>query len=119
MHEGMRVRQDTIAGVIGNADLVAFRLGRAPDASELEVIEQLDFVRGADWISDDDRLRVRFDPERRRPGEAARDLVAALVDADVPFAELQIGKSLEDRFLEETRSASQEHGSGLTARRVD
>jgi ABC-type transport system involved in cytochrome c biogenesis ATPase subunit len=90
-----------------NADLVAFRLGRDPEPDEITAIQRLEFVTGADWNPDEDRLRVRFDPELRRPGEAARDLVTALVDAEIPFAELQIGKSLEDRFLEETRSASQ------------
>jgi ABC-2 type transport system ATP-binding protein len=100
---GRLVRQDTIAGVLGGAELIVFRLGRAPTEGDLAVLRALPFVRDVSWSTDDDRLRVDFDASRQAPGPAARDIVSALVDAQVPFVEMQIGKSLEERFLEETR----------------
>jgi ABC-2 type transport system ATP-binding protein len=100
---GKLVRQDTIAGVLGGAELIVFRLGRAPTDADLAVLRALPFVREVSWSTDDDRLRVGFDAARQAPGPAARDIVSALVDAQVPFVEMQIGKSLEERFLEETR----------------
>ena len=48
------------------------------------------------------RLRVDFDPTALPAGRAAQRLVAELVERDVAFVELQVGKRLEDRFLEET-----------------
>jgi ABC-2 type transport system ATP-binding protein len=100
---GRLVRQDTIAGVLGGAELIVFRLGRAPTEGDLALLRALPFVRDVSWSTDDDRLRVGFDATRQAPGPAARDIVSALVDAQVPFVEMQIGKSLEERFLEETR----------------
>jgi ABC-type multidrug transport system ATPase subunit len=102
LHQGMLVRQDTIAGVIGQADLVVFRLGRPPSSEELGCLEALPFVESATWAEGDDRVRVRFDPALQPAGPAARDMVAKLVDAGVPFVEMQVGKSLEERFIEET-----------------
>ena len=103
LNEGTLVRQDTISGVIGGADLVVFRLGREPRPEELSRLESLEFVGGAEWSERDDRLRVRFDPQLQPPGPAARDMVATLVQLGVPFVEMQVGKSLEERFIEETR----------------
>jgi ABC-2 type transport system ATP-binding protein len=100
---GRLVRQDTIAGVLGGAELIVFRLGRAPTEGDLALLRALPFVRDVSWSTDDDRLRVGFDATKQAPGPAARDIVSALVDAQVPFVEMQIGKSLEERFLEETR----------------
>jgi ABC-2 type transport system ATP-binding protein len=100
---GRLVRQDSIAGVIGGAELIVFRLSRAPTDADLALVRALPFVREVRWSTDDDRLRVGFDATRQAPGPAARDIVSALVDAQVPFVEMQIGKSLEERFLEETR----------------
>jgi ABC-2 type transport system ATP-binding protein len=100
---GRLVRQDSIAGVIGGAELIVFRLSRAPTDADLGAVRALPFVREVRWSTDDDRLRVGFDATRQPPGPAARDIVSALVDAQVPFVEMQIGKSLEERFLEETR----------------
>lgn len=102
LHQGTLIRQDTISGVIGQADLVVFRLGRPPTPPELAALEALSFVGRATWSQADDRLRVQFDPERQAPGAAARDMVATLVEAEVPFLEMQVGKSLEERFIEET-----------------
>lgn len=103
LDHGRLIRQDSIAGVLGGADLIVFRLGRAPSEAELSPLRALPFVGEVNWSTADDRLRVGFDPERQPPGPAARDMVAALVAANVPFVEMQVGKSLEERFLEETR----------------
>jgi ABC-2 type transport system ATP-binding protein len=100
---GRLVRQDSIAGVIGGAELIVFRLSRAPTEGDLAAVRALPFVGEVRWSTDDDRLRVGFDATKQAPGPAARDIVSALVDAQVPFVEMQIGKSLEERFLEETR----------------
>jgi ABC-type multidrug transport system ATPase subunit len=100
---GRLVRQDSIAGVLGGAELIVFRLSRAPTDADLATLRALPFVREVSWSTDDDRLRVGFDAAKQAPGPAARDIVSALVDAQVPFVEMQIGKSLEERFLEETR----------------
>ena len=100
---GRLVRQDSIAGVVGSAELIVFRLGRAPTEAELAPLRALPFVTDVRWSTDDDRLRVDFDATKQPPGPAARDLVSAMVDARIPFVEMQVGKSLEERFLEETR----------------
>jgi ABC-2 type transport system ATP-binding protein len=102
---GRLVRQDSVAGVLGGAELIVFRLGRAPTDADLAGVRALPFVGEVRWSTDDDRLRVGFDPAKQAPGPAARDIVSALVDANVPFVEMQVGKSLEERFLEETRRA--------------
>lgn len=100
---GRLVRQDSIAGVIGGAELIVFRLSRAPTEANLAAVRALPFVRDVSWSTADERMRVGFDAAKQAPGPAARDIVSALVDAQVPFVEMQIGKSLEERFLEETR----------------
>ena len=102
LDHGKLVRQDSIAGVVGSATVVVFRLGRVPSEDDLAGLWALPFVNDVAWVAGEDRLRVGFDPEMQAPGPAARDMIAALVEADVPFVEMQVGKSLEDRFLEET-----------------
>lgn len=101
--KGRLVRQDSIAGVIGGASLIVFRLGRPPSEDELARLRVMAGVTEVVWSTDDDRLRIGFDATQLAPGPAARELVGALVDAGVPFVEMQLGKSLEERFLEETR----------------
>ena len=103
---GVLVRQDSITGVIGGAQLVVFRLARPPTDADLAGLRGLAFVNAVDWSTDDERLRVGFNADRHQAGPAARDMVGALVDAGVPFLEMKLGKSLEDRFLEETRGRS-------------
>ncbi len=56
------------------------------------------------WSHEEERLRLHFDAGQKSPPEAARDLVNALVEWGIPFVEMQLGKSLEDRFIEETGS---------------
>ena len=103
INQGALVRQDSITGVIGGAQLVVFRLSRAPTDADLAGLRALAFVTAVDWSTDDERLRVGFNADTQPPGPASRDMVCALVDAGVPFLEMKLGKSLEERFLEETR----------------
>lgn len=105
LDRGQLVRQDSLTGVLGGAELIVFRLGRAPTEAELAPLRALPFVTQVRWSTADDRLRVDFDADAQAPGPAARDMVAALVDAELPFVEMQVGKSLEERFLEETARA--------------
>jgi ABC-type multidrug transport system ATPase subunit len=100
---GRLVRQDSIAGVIGGAQLLVIRLARPPAEAELARLRSLAFVTEVAWSTDNDRLRVHFDANASAPGPAARDVIAAMVESGLPFVELQVGKSLEERFLEETR----------------
>jgi len=102
MAHGKLVRQDSIASVVGSATVIVFRLGRVPVAAELEPLRALPFVSEVLWSPGEERLRVDFDPEQQPPGPAARDMLGALIEAGLPFVEVQVGKSLEDRFLEET-----------------
>ncbi|MGB1698671.1 MAG: ATP-binding cassette domain-containing protein, partial [Nannocystaceae bacterium] len=102
LHEGRIVRQDNLAGVIGGAALVIFRLGATPDDSLRAKLLALPCVTDLDWSLDSDRLRVHFDPKQLAPPKAAQAMLNVLVEAEVPFVEMQLGKSLEDRFIEET-----------------
>ncbi|MGM0578816.1 MAG: ABC transporter ATP-binding protein [Myxococcota bacterium] len=102
LHDGRVVRQDTLTTLVGAAGQIAFRLTASPDDALLRDLEALDFLEDVAWDADDERLRLRFDPRDRAVGQAARDLVGFLVDRDVPFVEMQLGKSLEERFIEET-----------------
>lgn len=104
LDQGVLVRQDTITGMIGGAQLVVFRLSRPPTDADLVGLRALPFVTSVDWSMDDERLRVGFDADAQPPGPASRDMVCALVDAGVLFVEMKLGKSLEERFLEETRA---------------
>lgn len=104
LDQGVLVRQDSITGVIGGEQLVVFRLRQPPIDVDLEGLRALPFVTGVIWSADDDRLRVGFNADVQPAGPAARDMVGALVEAGVGFVEMKIGKSLEDRFLEETRA---------------
>ncbi|MGB1013959.1 MAG: ABC transporter ATP-binding protein [Nannocystaceae bacterium] len=106
LDKGELVRQDSIEGMIGGADIVVFRLTRGIRDTELDTLRALNFVTEVTWSEDDDRLRVGFDTEKQEAGPATRDMVSALVDAGIAFVEVQVGKSLEERFLEETRRKS-------------
>lgn len=106
LDQGALVRQDVITSVIGGAQLVVFRLSQVPTDADLAGLRALPFVSEVIWSTADDRLRVGFDADVHAPGPAARDMVSALVDAGVGFVEMKVGKSLEDRFLEETRAGA-------------
>jgi ABC-2 type transport system ATP-binding protein len=102
LHEGRIVRQDNLAGVIGGAAVVIFRLGGEVSEALREAMLALPCVTDLDWSNDRERLRVHFDPEVLAPPKAAQAMLGVLVDRGTPFVEMQLGKSLEDRFIEET-----------------
>ena len=102
LDSGRVVRHDTVAEVVGQAASIDVRLVAPPSEALMAAIAGLSFVTGV--VHDDavDRLRVDFDASRVQPVVAARDLVQVLAETGANFIELQIGSSLEDRFLEET-----------------
>ena len=102
LHEGRIVRQDNLAGVIGGAAVVVFRLGVDPDDAVKSRLSALSFVTDLQWSHDTERLRVHFDPAQCPPPKAAQAMLAVLVEQGTPFVEMQLGKSLEERFIEET-----------------
>ncbi len=106
LHEGRVVRHDTLAALLSQAAEVSLRLADPPGADLIEAIGGLPFVTRVAWDSSADRLRVCFDPDSTRPDVAGRDVVALMVERETAFLDLQIGASLEDRFVEETASGA-------------
>ena len=102
VHEGRVVRQQTLAEVLGEAEQLIVRLSRAPQEALLAALRATEDFGEVSYDAGADRLRVGFDPARIPPGRAAQRLVTELVEREVAFIELQVGKRLEDRFLEET-----------------
>ena len=102
--DGGRVaRHDVMADLVGRAASVDLRLVAAPDPALREAVAQLHYVTAVSVDAAFDRLRVEFDSDRIAPLQVARDLLEILAHQDLALIELQIGASLEDRFLEETR----------------
>ncbi|MCB9730436.1 MAG: ABC transporter ATP-binding protein [Deltaproteobacteria bacterium] len=106
LHRGRIVRHDSVVELVGAAAEIGLRLALPPDQAQIQSIRRLELVTDVRWDPSAERLRVHFDPTRQRPDEACRDLVAHLVEARIPFVELQLGKSLEERFIEETGPAA-------------
>jgi ABC-2 type transport system ATP-binding protein len=102
VHEGAVVRQQTLAEVLGEAAQLIVRLSTPPGAPLLSNLKDLGVFTDVTFDQGADRLRVGFDPKSLPSGRAAQRLVTELVERDVAFVELQVGKRLEDRFLEET-----------------
>ena len=102
VHEGAVVRQQTLAEVIGEAAQLIVRLSAVPERSLVSALEGLGVFAAVAFDAGSARLRVDFDPTALPAGRAAQRLVTELVERDVAFVELQVGKRLEDRFLEET-----------------
>ena len=78
------------------------RLSGAPTPEQLSDLCTVPAITGAQWIPELGRLQLDFDAEATRPGYAASDVARRLEDLHIPFMELQVGKSLEDRFVEQT-----------------
>ena len=116
LHEGRVVRHDTLAALLSQAAEVSLRLADPPAPAVVEAVGALPFVTRVTWDSGADRLRVCFDPAATRAGAAGRDVVSLMVERDTPFLDLQIGASLEDRFVEETapQGAAGETASGAS-----
>ncbi|MDP6946827.1 MAG: hypothetical protein QF464_21940, partial [Myxococcota bacterium] len=88
--------------VLGEAAELIVRLSVDPDDTLIEALRGIDSFGEVAFDRSAERLRVRFDPGTVPAGRAAKVLVDTLVERDVAFIELQIGKRLEERFLEET-----------------
>lgn len=99
---GCVVRHDSMADVVGDAASIDIRL--VDDSSrELEsALRRLSFVTDVTYQQEVDRLRIQFDARRAEPLEACREVVGVLCETRSAFIEIQVGSSLEDRFLEET-----------------
>jgi ABC-2 type transport system ATP-binding protein len=102
VHEGAVVRQQTLADVLGEAAQLSLRLSSPPQEALLSALRALEAFSDVRFDAPADRLRVAFDPATLPAGRAAQRLINELVERDVPFVELQVGKRLEERFLEET-----------------
>ena len=58
-------------------------------------------VHSAEWQRSTSRLVVTFDVNQGGGDDAIGELVAFFVEHRVAFAEMQVGKRLEDRVIEE------------------
>ena len=104
IHQGRVVKNEKLERLLGGAGEVSFRMGEPPPRAALERLQvEHDWVVSAVWDTDGARLRVTFDATAKPADEAGRDLVTFLVGRGVSFLEMHVGKSLEDRFIEETR----------------
>lgn len=102
LDRGTLIRQDHVGRVVGNAAVLMIRLSGAPSAEQIEQLCALPAITAAQWLPTQGRLQLDFDAELTSPGYAASDVARKLTDLDLPFVELQVGKSLEDRFVEQT-----------------
>ncbi|MGH1344628.1 MAG: ABC transporter ATP-binding protein [Nannocystales bacterium] len=102
LDRGTLVRQDHVGRVVGSAAVLMIRLSTAPSADQIEQLCTLPAITAAKWLPTLGRLQLDFDAELTSPGYAASDVARKLTDLDLPFVEIQVGKSLEDRFVEET-----------------
>jgi ABC-type multidrug transport system ATPase subunit len=105
LNQGRVVRQDKVENLVGEADEIAFHLPGPPPAELMNSFGAPGFVTGATWDQTGSRLLIRFDRTRSASDDAAQALVAHLVSRGVKFSQMHVGKRLEDRFIEETRSS--------------
>jgi len=102
LDRGTLLRQDHVGSVVGEAAVLMVRLSTAPTPEQLDQLRGLTAITAASWIPSLGRLQLDFDAQATRPGYAASDVARKLADLELPFVELQVGKSLEDRFVEQT-----------------
>lgn len=96
------LRQDHVGRVVGNAAVLMIRLSGAPSPEQIEHLCAPPAITAAQGLPTQGRLQLDFDAELASPGYAASDVARKLTDLDLPFVELQVGRSLEDRFVEQT-----------------
>lgn len=106
LHRGAIVRHDSVVSLVGSAAEIGLRLALPPNEAQIAAIRALGLVTDVRWDAAAERLRVHFDPSKQRADVACRDLVTHLVAERIPFVEIQLGKSLEERFIEETGSGA-------------
>ncbi|MBP47095.1 MAG: ABC transporter [Myxococcales bacterium] len=104
LHQGTIVQQHTVSGVVAGAASLLIRPEREPTAKGLAAIDAMPFVIGVQWSSEGGRIAVEFNRDMAAPSVAARELISLMIELDLPFVELQIGKSLEERFIEQTNT---------------
>ena len=102
LHQGQIVQQHTVGGVVEGAASLLIRPERPPTEDDLAQLSALPFVLTATWSVDAGRITVHFDRGLAAPAVAAHKVIGLLIDRSVPFIEVQIGKSLEERFIEQT-----------------
>jgi len=102
LDSGSVVRHDSMADVVGEAASIDVRLVGEPTDALKSALGALSFVTSVSYNQQTDRMRVDFDASRTVPLEACKEVVGVLCATQSAFIELQVGSSLEDRFLEET-----------------
>ena len=106
LDRGALVRQDHVHRVVGAAAVLMVRLSAAPTPEQVQDLCTLPAITAAQWVPTLGRLQLDFDAGSTRPGYVASDVARRLEDLQIPFMELQVGKSLEDRFVEQTGLSS-------------
>lgn len=102
LDEGSVVRHDSMADVVGEAASIDIRLVEPPSQGLQTALGGLSFVTRVGYHPQVDRLRVEFDAARTESLQACHEVIGVLRETRAVFIELQVGTSLEDRFLEET-----------------
>lgn len=102
LSKGKVVKQDRIDNLVGSKPEVSFRMAEQPPESVLQMLRDIDFVEEAFWDIDSARVKIRV-LESKPADEASGELVAKLVQNQVKFLEMQVGSSLEEQFISETR----------------
>jgi len=102
LDRGRIVRQEKVSALLGEAEEIAFHLPEPPTAPALDGVAILSFVRRAYWDAATSRLVALIDRRQASIEEASSQLLARLVEHKVRFTQMQVGKRLEDRFIEQT-----------------
>jgi ABC-type multidrug transport system ATPase subunit len=103
LDRGRIVRQEAVTTLLGEADEITFHMPKPPSTTALEGVAILSFVRQATWDAPTSRLVARIDRRQASIEDASAQLVARLAEHSVRFTQMQVGKRLEDRFIEQTR----------------
>jgi ABC-2 type transport system ATP-binding protein len=102
LDRGRIVRQERVAALVGEADEISFHMPEPPSEQAVDGVAMLSFVRRAYWDAPSSRLVALIDRRQSSIEVATQELLARLVEHKVRFTQMQVGKRLEDRFLEET-----------------
>ncbi len=100
--KGVVVTQERIDTLVGTKPVVSFRMAEAPPEAVLQKLNALDFVESASWDVGAARVKIRLIASKPAD-EASGELVVVLVQNQVKFLEMQVGSSLEEQFIAETR----------------
>lgn len=103
LHKGRIVKQGNINDLKGGAGEVSFRLSERPPEAVVAAIQTVAYVTNVRWDLEAGRLRIVVDIKQKAADAAAGELVAVLVSNGLRFLDMNVGTSLEDRFIDETR----------------